>query len=45
MDNSWKTIVWKQLGAAIDTLENAIIACPEDRWADNDKKYLRCGRS
>jgi len=40
MSNDWKSIVWSQFGAAIDTLENAIIACPEERWADNDKKYI-----
>lgn len=33
MDN-WKTIIWQQLGAAIESLENAIKACPEKVWGD-----------
>jgi uncharacterized damage-inducible protein DinB len=28
------TILWKQFGASIDMLENAIIACPDDVWND-----------
>lgn len=34
MDEAWKTILWQQFGAAIDMLENAINACPEDVWGD-----------
>jgi hypothetical protein len=33
-DLTWKTILWQQFGAAIDMLENAISACPEDLWGD-----------
>ena len=33
MDN-WKTIIWQQLGAAVESLENAIKACPEKVWGD-----------
>ena len=33
MDN-WKKIIWQQLGASIDSLENAIKACPEKVWGD-----------
>lgn len=29
-----KTVLWQQFGAAIDMLENAIIACPEDLWGN-----------
>lgn len=32
MDTSWKTIIWSQFGAAIDTFENALSACPDDLW-------------
>ena len=32
MIDNWKTIIWQQLGAAIDMLENAINACPEKVW-------------
>ena len=33
MDIDWKSIIWRQFGAAIDMLENALIACPEELWA------------
>ena len=33
MDNL-KKIIWQQLGASIDSLENAIKACPEKVWGD-----------
>ncbi len=29
---TWKTIVWRQYGAAIDTLDDVIRACPEELW-------------
>ena len=32
MDNLWRTIVWKQFGAAIDMLDNALVACPDSLW-------------
>jgi hypothetical protein len=32
MDENFKEIIWRQFGAAIDMLENAIFACPEDLW-------------
>ena len=28
----WKEILWHQFGAAIETLENALNACPEELW-------------
>ena len=37
MDKECRTIIWGQFGAAIDTLENAIVACPDELWFDNDK--------
>lgn len=37
MDTTWKEILWGQFGAAIDTLENAIAACPVELWADGSK--------
>ena len=30
----WKTVIWRQFGAAIDMLENAMRACPDTLWAD-----------
>jgi hypothetical protein len=38
IDNHCKNIIWLQFGAAIDTLENAIKACPDDLWADRNRK-------
>ena len=33
----WKDAVWGQFGAAIDSLERAIDACPEDLWGDRSR--------
>jgi hypothetical protein len=33
MDPLWKAILWRQFGAAIDMLENALRACPDELWA------------
>ena len=32
MNIPWKTIIWQQFGAAIDDLDNAIRACPDELW-------------
>jgi hypothetical protein len=32
MTSLLKEILWLQFGAAIETLQNALNACPEDRW-------------
>jgi hypothetical protein len=32
MNITWKTIIWHQFGAAIDTLDDVLRACPEDLW-------------
>ncbi|MFV1975296.1 MAG: DinB family protein [Candidatus Scalindua sp.] len=37
MDSTWKEIIWQQFGAAIDMLENAILACPEELWSDRSE--------
>jgi hypothetical protein len=34
LETTWKIPVWQQFGAAIDMLENAINACPEEVWGD-----------
>ena len=34
MNNSLKTELWKQFGAAIDMFENAIQKCPDSLWND-----------
>lgn len=38
MESIWKPIIWGQFGAAIDMLENALIACPEELWANRTEK-------
>lgn len=38
MDSIWKEAVWGQFGAAIDMLENAIVACPESLWNDRSRQ-------
>jgi hypothetical protein len=32
MDSLWRTMIWKQFGAAIDMLDNAVLACPDALW-------------
>jgi hypothetical protein len=32
MDQLWKEALWRQFGAAIDMLENALRACPDELW-------------
>jgi len=32
MSPLWKEILWHQFGAAIETLQNALNACPEELW-------------
>jgi hypothetical protein len=32
IDDTWKTILWQQFGAAIDMLANAVETCPEQLW-------------
>ena len=34
----WRTALWQQFGAAIDMLDNAIVACPDDLWNDSTHK-------
>jgi hypothetical protein len=38
VDHTWERITWRQFGAAIDMLENALIACPEELWADRSQQ-------
>ena len=33
MDTMWTAIIWRQFGAAIDMLENALRACPDELWS------------
>jgi DinB superfamily len=38
MDDFWKTVLCQQFGAAIDMLENAMRACPDDLWSNTEEK-------
>jgi hypothetical protein len=38
MDAFGGTIVWNQFGAAIDMLENALDACPDEVWGDRSRR-------
>ena len=38
MDSAWKKIIWQQFGAAIDMLENAMRACPDELWVADPTK-------
>jgi uncharacterized damage-inducible protein DinB len=38
MDAAWRMIIWQQFGAAIDMVENALLACPDDLWGDRSKR-------
>jgi hypothetical protein len=38
VDITTRTIVWTQFGAAIDMLENAVVACPEGVWGDRSQQ-------
>jgi hypothetical protein len=39
MDTKCKEIIWRQFGAAIDMLENAIRHCPDDLWGDRSRQH------
>jgi len=32
METLWSTALWRQFGAAIDMLDNALVACPSSLW-------------
>jgi len=38
METPWKALLWSQFGAAIDMLENALVACPEEVWSDRSRQ-------
>ena len=37
MPDFWKSIIWQQTGAAIDMLENAVRACPDELWSESSQ--------
>jgi hypothetical protein len=32
METSWNNALWRQFGIAIDSLEDALVACPDSLW-------------
>lgn len=38
MDATMRELLWRQFGAAIDMLENAVNACPDARWGDRSRE-------
>ena len=38
MNDFWKNAVWSQFGAAIDMLEHAAQACPDELWGDRSRQ-------
>jgi len=38
MDENFKTILGQRFGAAIDMLENALTACPDNLW-NGDRNF------
>ena len=37
-ESAWKAMLWRQFGAAIDMLDNAIAACPDALWGDRARQ-------
>lgn len=37
MNEVWRDVLWRQFGAAIDMLENAMLACPDALWGDRSR--------
>jgi len=38
MNTTSRSIIWQQFGAAIDMLENAVLACPDELWSDRSRR-------
>src|ERR1044071_5900894 len=38
MDTIGKEILWRQFGASIEMLENALVACPRELWGDRSRR-------
>jgi hypothetical protein len=38
MENVWREALSAQFGAALDMLENAVAACPDELWRDRDSQ-------
>lgn len=38
IDGIWREVLWRQFGAAIAMLENALLACPDELWSDRSRQ-------
>jgi len=38
INETWKSAVWEQFGAALETLEKAIRECPDTVWGDRSRR-------
>jgi hypothetical protein len=38
LNSVWKNSLWQQHGAAIDMLERAMLACPDELWSDRSRR-------
>lgn len=38
LDTTWKQIIWRQFGAALDMIENAMVACHDTLWGDRSRQ-------
>src|SRR5919201_4790629 len=38
VETTWRAALWQQFGAAIDMLENAMLACPDELWSDRSQR-------
>lgn len=36
--HAWRAAIWQQFGAAIDALDNAIVACRDELWNDRTQQ-------
>ncbi len=38
MISTWREVLWRQFGAAIEMIENAMLACPNELWGDRSQQ-------
>ena len=38
MEKFWREVLWGQMGGAIDSLESAMILCPDHIWGDRSRE-------
>jgi len=38
VEEMWRGVIWRQFGAAVDMIENAVRACPGELWGDRGRR-------